>query len=153
MDCTFKTDCGVFNYRVGAIILLEGHIVMAKNLRDPYYYSVGGRVHLHETAEQAVLRETFEETGIHFEIDRLGFIHENFFTPGSVPFHELSLYYYMKDLPMARSKCSTHTDQGAFEKLEWLPLDSLDDYTLYPEFFKTELKQPSKEIKHILTIQ
>lgn len=150
MDCTFKTSEGTLNYRVGAIILSEGHIAMAKNLRDPYYYSVGGRVHLNETSEAAVLRETFEETGVHFEIDRLGFIHEHFFSMGGSQFHELCLYYYMKNIPFARSKCATHTDQGVFEALEWLPLDSLNDYELYPQFFKTELMKPSMEVKHIV---
>ena len=32
-----------------------------------------------ETMEQAVCRETFEETGIPYEIDRLAFVQENFF--------------------------------------------------------------------------
>ena len=52
---------------------------MASNETSDYYYSVGGGVHLNETAEEAVIREVFEETGIHYEVDRLVFIHENFF--------------------------------------------------------------------------
>lgn len=32
-----------------------------------------------ETAEQAVIREVYEETGIMYQIERLAFIHENFF--------------------------------------------------------------------------
>lgn len=33
-----------------------------------------------ETAEDAVVREVYEETGVRYEIDRLAVIHENFFT-------------------------------------------------------------------------
>ena len=32
-----------------------------------------------ETAEDAVVREVFEETGVKYEIDHLAVIHENFF--------------------------------------------------------------------------
>ena len=35
---------------------------------------------LGETAEEACLRELYEETGLQLEIERLAFIHENFFT-------------------------------------------------------------------------
>ena len=66
LDLTFKTEEGKFNYRVGAIIIKDNKILMVKNESAPYYYSVGGRVKLNETSEEAVLRETFEETGIEF---------------------------------------------------------------------------------------
>ena len=79
MDCTFTTDQGTFNYRVGAIILDENRLLMAHNRRYNQYYTVGGRVHLHEASEEAMIREICEETGVKAEIDRLGFIHENFF--------------------------------------------------------------------------
>ena len=36
-----------------------------------------------ESAESAVLQEVFEETGIHYEIERLAMIHENFFNNNS----------------------------------------------------------------------
>ncbi|MFJ6268164.1 NUDIX hydrolase [Lysinibacillus xylanilyticus] len=87
-DITFPTKDGVFNMRVGAIILHEDKVLMVKNNRDPYYYSVGGRVKLQETLEDAIIRECFEETKVHFEVDRLVFIHENFFPVQSGPFGE-----------------------------------------------------------------
>ena len=36
-------------------------------------------MHVGEAAEDAVKREVFEETGIKYEVERLAFIHENFF--------------------------------------------------------------------------
>ena len=55
-DITFPTKDSVFNMRVGAIILRDGKVLMVKNNREPYYYSVGGRVKLQETMEEAILR-------------------------------------------------------------------------------------------------
>ncbi len=46
---------------------------MVGNDRQDYLYSVGGRVKFGETAEQAVIREVFEETGTEMEVDHLGF--------------------------------------------------------------------------------
>ena len=51
---------------------------MVGNERADYLYSVGGRIRFGETAEEAVRWEVYEETGVRMEIDRLGFVHENF---------------------------------------------------------------------------
>ena len=83
-DLCVKLDEGVLNIRVGAIILKEGKFLMAGNERFPHLYSVGGRIKFGETAEEAVVREVFEETGVEMEVDRLGFIHENLETDLSI---------------------------------------------------------------------
>ena len=99
MDCTFNTELGNFNFRVGIIITDGRRVLMAKNPNDKreYYYSVGGRVKFGESLEDAVKRELMEETGIDCEIDRLACIHENFFTDDDgVPFHEISCFFTVK---------------------------------------------------------
>ncbi len=79
-DMTVPCDNGLINLRVGAIIMRDGQILMAGNkIRPEYLYSVGGRIKFGESAEEAVIREVYEETGVHMEIDRLGFVHENYF--------------------------------------------------------------------------
>ena len=66
-DCCFIRGGFWFRYRVGAIIIEDGCVLMAKNDVDDYYYSIGGVVHMGETSKQAVLREVREETGISYE--------------------------------------------------------------------------------------
>lgn len=78
-DCGFQSKNKRFRYRAAAIIIENGCVLFAGNEIDDYYYSIGGGVHIGETAEEAVQREVFEETGIHYEIERLAIIHENFF--------------------------------------------------------------------------
>jgi ADP-ribose pyrophosphatase YjhB (NUDIX family) len=156
-DITFPTKDGVFNMRVGAIILRDGKVLMVKNNREPYYYSVGGRVKLQETMEEAIIRECFEETKVHFEVDRLVFIHENFFPVQSGPygetqFHEISFFYLMKSIEVEVNS-ESYTSEGIEERLEWLPISNLQDTFLFPEFFKSELASLPTEIKHIVTIQ
>lgn len=62
--------------RAAAIIIENGCVLFAGNKNEDYY-SIGGGVHTGESAESAVLQEVFEETGIHYEIERLAVIHEN----------------------------------------------------------------------------
>lgn len=64
MDCGFTREGHWFRYRAAAVILRDGHVLMVRNARDPYYYSVGGAVRLQESAQQAVEREVREECGI-----------------------------------------------------------------------------------------
>ena len=78
-DMTVRVDDSMINLRVGAIITKGDQVLMVKNTRDDWYYSVGGRIQVGETSEQAIVREVREELDISMEIDRLGFIHENYF--------------------------------------------------------------------------
>ena len=99
-DCTVAIDDGYINLRVGAIIMKNGKFLMVGNQKDNYLYSVGGRIQFGETAEEAVVREVFEETGVKLEIDRLGFIHENFFYGDYAKkkdrlIYEVSYYFYL----------------------------------------------------------
>ncbi|NRT35892.1 ADP-ribose pyrophosphatase YjhB (NUDIX family) [Clostridium beijerinckii] len=154
-DLTFKTNGVKFNYRVGAIIIRDKKLLMVKNDSAPYYYSVGGRVKLNETSEEAVIRETFEETGVELEIDRLAFIHEHFFNEEitNENYHEIAFFYLMKVSTNMKFVCKSFGDQGpgAKEHLHWLPIDELDSHHLYPEFFKTKLSRGIKDIEHIIS--
>ena len=78
-DITLPVADGYVNVRVGAIIQKNGKLLMVGSQDFDYYYSVGGRIQFGESAGQAVRREVLEETGRELEIDRLGFIHEDFF--------------------------------------------------------------------------
>lgn len=150
-DLTFKTNKGKFNYKVGAIIIRDKKLLMIKNDSTPYYYSVGGRVKINETSEEAVVRETFEETGIELEIDRLAFIHEHFFDEEITKeyYHEIAFYYLMIVPANINFVCRSFGEQGGKEHLHWLPIEDLNNNHLYPEFFKTKLSRTINGIEHI----
>lgn len=155
-DCSFVKEDKWFRYRAAAIIIEDGYVLFAGNEKDSYYYSIGGGVHMGESAEEAVKREIFEETGVNYEIDRLAFIHENFFTgDGSLEgkqCHEVALYYLMKPRGTRELNSNSYT-QGVKESMHWLPIDKLGDYRAYPMFFRDKLKNIKNEIEHIVTYQ
>ena len=151
-DMCVACDDGFLNIRAGAIIMKGGKLLMVGNSRN-YLYSVGGRIKFGETAEEAVVREVFEETGIKMEIDRLGFVHENYFY-GDAPsnlnklIYEISFFFYMKVPDTFAPVRESFTEGSSEERLVWVSLD--DDIKMYPEFFKTELKNPTDAVKHFV---
>ena len=153
-DMTVACGDGLINLRVGAVILKNGRFLMVGNDHADYLYSVGGRIKFGETAEEAVVREVWEETGVRLAVDRLGFIHENYFrgdAPGSLGklIYEVSFFFYMKVPEDFEPVCDRFTDGGSPERLRWVTAD--EPATLYPDFFRTELRHPEQALKHFVT--
>lgn len=152
-DMCVALDDGILNIRVGAIIMKDGKILMVENERSDYLYSVGGRIKLGETAEDAIVREVLEETGVEMEVERLGFVHENYFW-GDAPtnlgklIYEIAFYFYMKTPANFAPVSESFTEDDCKEFLKWVSPD--DDIMMYPTFFKTELKHPDEAVKHFV---
>lgn len=153
-DCNLQIGGKWFRYRAAAIIVEGSCVLFAGNERDKYYYSIGGGVHMNETAEDAVEREVLEETGVYYEVDRLAVIHENFFDgDGSLEgyrCHEVAFYFLMK--PRGTKELNSNSYTGGFkENMYWIPIDELDQHVAYPTFMKEYLAKMPKEIVHIVT--
>ena len=155
LDFRFTINNQRFTFRVGAIIVENDCVLYAKNELADYYYSIGGAVQMGETAQEAIIREVYEETGVHYEIDYLAAIHENFFVNSieimkGMECHEISLYFMMKP----RGSQELHSDSttlGVKEYMHWLPISELDQYQVYPNFIKDYLSSGKREVVHILT--
>lgn len=152
-DMCVVCDDGILNIRAGAIIMKDGKLLMVGDDRD-YLYSVGGRLKFGETAEEAVVREVFEETGVKMEIDRLGFVHENYFY-GDAPYnlnkliYEISFFFYMKVPDTFAPVSESFTEDNSKEHLVWVSPD--ENIKIYPDFFRAELKNPTDTVKHFTT--
>ena len=155
IDCGFTKDNKWFRYRAAAIIIENDCVLFAGNEVEDYYYSIGGGVHHGETAEDAVLREVYEETGVNYEIDRLAVIHENFFIENNgslsgLNCHEICLYFLMKPKGNQELNSKSYT-QGYKEEMHWIPIKDLDKYKAFPSFLKDYLSKQHLEIVHIIT--
>lgn len=144
MDISFKTEEGRFNYRVCGMIIHDGKILAMHDERSPYYYLPGGRVLLHETAEEAVVREIREELEIKAKIVRPLWLNQGFFTEDVdlMRYHELCIYFLMdvtdtnilekgREFVMQEGK-HTHT-------FEWLEFERLKEEYFYPIFLKEQI--------------
>lgn len=152
-DMCTACGTGILNIRAGAIIMKDDRFLMVENRSCDYYYSVGGRLQFNETAEEAVLREVYEETGVHMEIDHLGFIVENYFH-GDMPVsfgktvYEIAFYFYMKVPDDYSPVCTSLSSDGNEEFLVWVKKD--DPKKMYPEFFRTQLNPKDSSLRHIV---
>ena len=154
-DCGFTRENRWFRYRAAAIIVEDGCVLFACNEREDYLYSIGGGVHHGETAEDAVRREVYEETGVHYEIDRLAVIHENFFnesggTLAGLSCHEVSFYFLMKPRGTQQLHSNSMT-QGVREEMRWIPIGELHRHKAYPTFLQAYLSCAHDGIEHIVT--
>ncbi len=153
-DICVPVGDGVVNVRVGAIIMKNGRILMVTNESVDYYYSVGGRIRLGESAEDAVMREVREETGRTLAVERLGFVHEDFFLGDSMAhagklIHELGFYFYMKTPADFEPDPAALEAEGRGEHLAWVSPDT--EKTIFPAFFKTALAEPVPYVRHFVT--
>lgn len=155
-DCGFTRENKWFRYRAAAIIIEDNYVLFASNEKEKYYYSIGGGVHMGESAEEAVIREVYEETGVKYEVERLAFIHENFFIgDGSLEgkeCHEIAFYFLMKPRGTRKLNSNSYT-QGVKENMYWLPINKLEEYRAYPMFFRDKLNKLKNGIEHIITYE
>lgn len=138
-NISVKLDDGNFVYRVGAIILNNNQLLMVRNDKSSHYYSVGGRVRIGESSIEALKREIIEEIGHELKIGNLAVIQESFYVCAKEKFHEICFFYkvnYDENKPL---RSGGFTEESGAEYFEWFDIDKLDEYEIYPEFFKTKL--------------
>jgi len=152
IDAFLKTNTRRFRVRACGIIIKDNKVLMVKNDVDDYYYSLGGAIQIGETIEEACLREVLEETGHNNEIDRLLYVHENFFNLEGFLWHELAFYFLMKENNNNEFAIS-YGSFGSKEEKVWIPIDKFSEYKAYPKFFEKELKSLPKNIKMITTFE
>ncbi len=158
MDVVLKTENGRFNYRACAIILNDNKILVMTDENAPYYYLIGGKVELHETAENAVLREIKEEMNVNAEIVRPLWVCQNFFTEKVTKdrYHEICVYFLVD---ISKTDISEKGNKFVLKEgkhiltFEWLNISELDDKYLVPEFIKNEIVDLPKTLKLITEIE
>lgn len=157
-DCGFTKGNHWFRYRAAGIILEEDKTLFVTSKSLDYFYTVGGGVHMGETSEECVKREVFEETGVHYELDHLAVIVENFFSGqgGSIDgkdCHCLELYYLMKPTGSLELNGKSINADNEEEILHWIPVSEIQNNNIKPSFLKERFDEiiHSKGTIHIVT--
>lgn len=145
-----------FKVRASAFIIEDGEILMNKNEFDPMYYTVGGKIEVGESSEEAVIREAFEETGIHYEIDRLLFTQELFY-PSKFKddrfeqCHEFMYHYLMKETGVKTFHNESRTHDNLLETQEWIPLEEVKNIYTYPRMLDIDFLNLPQTPQHLIT--
>jgi ADP-ribose pyrophosphatase YjhB (NUDIX family) len=143
-----------FTYRVVAVIVDGGYVLLQTAEMDDFWALPGGRCEMLESSRETLAREMGEELGVVVEIERLLWVVENFFQYQGKPCQEMGLYY-LTDLPessylMDKGKSYKAKENEYDLVLRWFPLGELDDIRLYPEFLKVSLHSLPHTIEHII---
>lgn len=136
-----------------AVIIQDDHLLLAYDPRkEPkhyyelnvaFYYLPGGHIELNESAEAAVLREIYEETGFDSYIERfLGVLEHSWSFPGDevcCHTHEINLIFKvnLKEVD-GLIPISQKEEHVAFH---WVPLKEICDIDFRPESLKNILPQ------------
>ena len=114
------------------LIMHGGKLLLVKMRHTGKYHLPGGGIHIGERIEEALKRETREETGI--EIDVVRFIHfeEAFFyyDPSDKAYHGLHFFYLCKPKTL-RLLPTEQAGDGSAEKPRWVEMRGL-----HPEDFQ-----------------
>lgn len=154
IDLTLNTGKGLFNHRVAAVIVKNNKLLAQKNTKTNEYYLVGGRVRFGESSEEALVREIKEELDITVTDFKPLWINECFFIEDGRKFHEIGMYYLVDisntDFNNYETVFETK-EENRINTYEWLDIDRLGNYVLYPQFIKDKINNTNRELKLIIT--
>ncbi|WP_161979441.1 NUDIX hydrolase [Streptococcus sp. S784/96/1] len=151
MDISFMTEQGKFNFRICALIINDNKILAMKDDKSPYYFLPGGRVHMGEPAEEAIIREGHEELGITVNIVRPLWINQGFFTEDleQVKFHEICIYFLVdiaNTALISLGQTFQSTEGSRTHTFEWLDFHPLKGLYFYPNFLKKDIFNLPEEL-------
>lgn len=118
--------------RAGGILIEEDKLALIERRRaDRHYFSFpGGGVDEGETYEQAVVREMYEELGLHVKVIR---------KIAEVRFNEKMQYYFLVEKTGGEFGSGTGEEYGTYNPAYgtylplWLPLAELRNYNVLPQ--------------------
>ncbi|MGN0778953.1 MAG: NUDIX hydrolase [Aristaeellaceae bacterium] len=154
-DILFKEPDFVFSYRVGGILVRDGHVLLQRPDNDEGYAVIGGHVAALETAEDALRREYMEELHAPVAVGPLMAVGENFFPWGQRPCHQLHLYFavtLLDDTAIPLRGTFHGYDELGGERIglnfTWVPLTELANLTVYPPQMVQRILCASGDVLH-----
>lgn len=154
MDITIDVENYKLNVRTAGVIIHNNKVLTHRNLNSNHYALVGGRVEIGEDSASAVKREIQEELGKDAEITGYIATIENFFEMKGSNYHEI-LFIHQLEFVNEEDKKLEYTlkniEGKEYLQYEWLELNKIDKYPLYPRAVQKILKEekfPTHEINN-----
>lgn len=152
---SFPIEGQRFNYRVAAIIIADGHVLVCREDDDSYTMLPGGRVELGEPSLFSLEREIAEELAMEASIGPLMATSESFYRREEQDFHELG-FFYPAELtgrgPNGQSPWLVRQDEGHDLSFYWVPMagDALETFNLLPSWLPDFLRNLPQRPVHVV---
>lgn len=120
----FNSDQLLHRPSIYGILIEDGKILLSKQY-DGYDFP-GGGIHLHETVDEALVREFWEETGLNVKPGKLIHIDTSFFINYGEPFNCTIIYKVVEKISGELSKDNLDSDEIEYVDMpEWILLDDV----------------------------
>lgn len=149
-DWYFVSENTICDIRVVGVLVKNGKIFVQREQNGNEYALPGGHIQIGETLEEGLIREYKEETGTEIICRRMLWSEECFFEWNGKQTHNLSFYYLIDGEIPDNGTFISHKDNGNIE-VGWLPIEEIQNITIYPEFLKQEIYHLDSPIKHFIT--
>lgn len=144
MDITIDMEGYKLNVRAAGVIIHNDKILVHRNVKSEHYALVGGRVEIGENSADTIKREIKEELGKDIEITGYISTIENFFEMKGSKYHEI-MFVYRVEFVDEKDKIIEDTLENIegkdYLKYEWLELDKIEKYPLWPKAIQEVLKE------------
>ena len=129
---------------IKGIILRDKKVLFTKNLNEmgEEYYILPGGGHNHgENMIEALQRECMEEISCRVEVENLVFIRDYIgknheFSLGEEKVHQIEYMFTCTLSEGETPRHGSHPDDPGQIGIEWLPMDKLEEYPIYPKVLK-----------------
>ena len=138
-DWLFATDEYICELRTVAVLIKDDKILVQRERNGSEYALPGGHIKIGETLENGLIREIMEEMGVQIECRRLLWSEECFWEWNGKQVHNISFYYLIKlcdDFEIPDNGEFVSQKDNCNVVIGWMPIDQLQNITIYPEFLK-----------------
>ena len=153
-DWIFTTEECICDLRTAAVLVKDNKILVQRDKDGNEYALPGGHVKIGETLEAGLIRETMEEMGVQIECKKLLWSEECFWEWNGRQAHNISFYYLIEvcdgfEIPDTGEFVSQKDNCNVV--IGWMPIDQIQNVTIYPEFLKDEIYHLDGPMKHFVS--
>lgn len=139
MDLSIVIKDTKLKIRAAAILPTLSGFLFERSDKD-YIFTIGGKIMINETSEEAIKREVMEEIGMRIEKLSLCSVIENIYTNGNEKVHEICFVYkvdtiFRGSIPIGFVEVS---------------LKNIDNYIIKPTYIIDILKQANIPFRHFM---
>lgn len=153
-DWLFTTDEYICDLRTVAVLVKNNKILVQRDKDGTEYALPGGHVKIGETLEAGLIRETQEEMGVKIECKRMLWSEECFWVWNGKQAHNIAFYYLInlcEDLDIPDDGEFVSQKDNCNVVIGWMPIERLQEVTIYPEFLKEEIDYLDGPMKHFVS--